>query len=98
MNIQTAYGKIKRKLVKEWELKGIENCVHLFDPSYKGELKDFYSQCRRTEFCRFMRREMGLCEKTTCRRFKAFDFSELELKGLNAVYEEFLTTLSPEEK
>lgn len=97
MNIQTAYGKIRRRLVKEWELKGIVNCVRMFDSGYSGDLKNFYEQCRRTEFCRFMSKNMGMCEKTTCKRFKAFDFSEIELKGLEAIYEEFKTMQATKE-
>lgn len=97
MNIQTAYAKIKRARVKEWELKGIRNCIYIYDPSYEGELRNFYEQCSRTSFCRFMSKKMGMCENTTCKRFKAFNFTEMELKGLEAIYEEFETSLKTEE-
>lgn len=88
MNIQTVYGKLRRSLVKEWELEGIANCIVAFQPGYEGNIYDFWEQCRKTDFCRFMETK-GISENTVRKRFTIQNFSTLEVIGLNAAYERF---------
>ena len=45
---------------------------------------------------RFMSSEMGMCSNTVWKRFSVFDFTELELKGLNEAYREYFATLISE--
>lgn len=88
VNIQTIYGKLRRSLVKEWELEGIANCIVAFQPDYEGNIYDFWEQCRKTDFCRFMETK-GISENTVRKRFTVQNFSTLEVFGLNAAYERF---------
>lgn len=88
LNIQTVYGKLRRSLVKEWELEGIANCIVAFQPDYEGNIYVFWEQCRKTDFCRFMETK-GISENTVRKRFTLQNFSELEVIGLNAAYERF---------
>lgn len=88
MNIQTVYGKLRRSLVKEWELEGIANCIVAFQPGYEGNIYDFWEQCRKTDFCRFMESK-GISDNTVRKRFTVRNFSTLEVIGLNAAYDRF---------
>lgn len=88
MNIQTAYGKLRRCLVKEWELEGIINCILGFQADYKGNIYDFWGHCKKMEFCRYMETK-GMSENTVRKRFTLQNFSLLELEGLDTAYERF---------
>lgn len=93
LNRFTAHTKFRRGLVRKWEMVGISQCVELFlGYPYQGRLEEFYDSLPvKSDFVKFMSAEMGLSERTVRRRFKAFDFTELEVKGLEKAYQEFLT-------
>lgn len=91
LNVQTAYGKLRRGRVRKWELVGIEHCIREFNPDYVGDLKDFLESTEsKTKFYAFMEKEYEMSAKTAFVRFQQFKFSELELKGINAAYDEFI--------
>ena len=89
-NFQRIRGKLYSSRIRKWELVGIESCILEFSPEYDGEMKDFLATTdRKTKFYYFMELECGMSTRTAFVRFQKFNFSELELKGLNAVYAEF---------
>lgn len=91
LNVQTAYGKLRRGRVRKWELVGIEHCIRKFDPDYSGDLKHFLESIEsKTKFYVFMEKKYQMSGKTSCTRFQQFNFTELELKGLKAAYDEFI--------
>lgn len=90
MSIPTAYGKLHKSRVRRWELLGIENCIRTFSPEYEGELKDFIQGLEsKHQFYAFMEKECGMSIKTASIHFPLFDFTELELIGFQAAYDEF---------
>ena len=90
MNQQTAYGKLRTARVKKWEISGIERCIRQFAPDYQGEMKDFYSSLsKKTEFCQYMNDKMEMSIKTVSSRFRRFDFTKIELDGLESIYHKF---------
>lgn len=99
VNVQTAYGKLRRMQVRRWEAEGIRRCILTFAPEYNGELKDFYAGLpSRIAFARFMKEKMQMSEKTTDKRFGAFDFTPLEIKGLDEAYQEFKEIVERDEE
>lgn len=89
--VQTAYGKLRRNLIKEWELIGLDECAHRFMPEFTGSANDFYQHyCGfKSHFEQFMV-QFGMCSKTANIRFRAADFTELQCKGLEAAFVEFM--------
>lgn len=91
LSAQTAYGKLRRNLIKEWERIGLDECAHRFMPEFTGSANDFYQYYWgfKNRFEQFMA-QFGMCSKTANIRFRAADFTELECKGLEAAFEEFM--------
>lgn len=91
MSFQTASSKMRVTRIRKWELVGIRNCILAFCPDYEGNFEDFMTSIEsKSKFYCFMEYEFGMSSKTAFVRFQQFNFSELELKGLNAAYDEFL--------
>lgn len=89
MSMSTAYQKIRLKRVRRWEVEGMEKCMREFDPEYKGKLEDFFSSVRvKGEFIEFMK-ERGMGERSLRSHFRSFDFTEIELRGMESIYEEY---------
>ena len=89
MSMSTAYQKIRLNRVRRWEAEGVEKCLIDFDPDYEGELKDFFSGVRKKgEFIEFMK-ERGMGEHALRAHFRNFDFTEVELRGLESIYKEY---------
>ena len=94
MNMCTAYGKFRSGRVKRWEAVGIQGCISQYMPEYVGKPEDFFGSLpSKTDFARFMSSEMGMCSNTVWKRFPVFDFTELEMKGLNEAYREYFASL-----
>ena len=91
LNRFTAHTKIRRGMFRKWEIVGIAECVNIFlGYPYEGRLEDFYEILSvKSDFLKFMSSELGISERTARRRFKDFDFTEFEIKGLEKVYQEF---------
>lgn len=91
MNINTAYRKFRHGIVRRWELLGIRECICRYAGDDVENINDFYNNLEvKSNFVKFMEEEMGMSEHTVRKRFKAFDFSKLEIKGLSNVYNEFI--------
>lgn len=98
MNVQTAYGKLRKMAVRRWEAEGIRKCILGFDPGYTGKPENFWDSLEdKKAFVCYMgeRMEMGAC--TVEKRFGNFDFTPLEVKGFDEAYEECLAELEKEE-
>lgn len=94
MSASTAYPKIRTSRFRKWETVGISDCIALFSPEYSGEAKDFYNSLPdKGSFQKFMSEKMGMGGRTVSIRFRAFDFSEVEMKGLNNIYKEYMEQL-----
>ena len=91
LNIQTAYAKLRECRFKKWECIGISACIREYAPSYRGKKKEFYQKLykKKLDFSYFME-SMGMCERTARKRFDAFDFTELELQGMDKAYDKFI--------
>lgn len=90
MSQSTAYQKIRLNRVKKWELTGIASCIDRFMPGYTGDLSDFYGNlANKGKFLTYMSTSMGMGERTARDRFRDFDFTELEIKGLEKIYNEY---------
>lgn len=99
MNVQTAYGKLRRMAVRRWEAEGIRRCIHGFDPGYTGKPEDFWDGLEdKRAFISFMDEQMGMGACTAERRFGRFDFTPLEVKGLDEAYGECMAELEREEE
>lgn len=93
MNFQTAHGKLHNARIRRWELLGIESCIKAYSPEFTGSLSDFFSQTEsKTRFCAYMKSECGMSSKTAFIRFTKFDFTNVELKGFNAIYDHFVSS------
>ena len=76
MNVQTAYGKLRRMAVRRWEAEGIRRCIHGFDPGYTGKPEDFWDGLEdKRAFISFMDEQMGMGACTAERRFGKFGSS-----------------------
>lgn len=98
INIYTAHTRFRRGILSQWMIVGIRGCIREFleDDSFT-DFENFYKDLPvKSKFIEFMQEEMGMCERTARERFKKFDFSELELIGLEAVYEQFIEEIIKE--
>lgn len=98
MSINTAHSRFRRGILSKWQIVGIKGCIREFleDDSFT-DFKNFYNDLPvKSEFIKFMQNEMGMCERTARTRFKKFDFNDLELVGLESVYEEFIQRITHE--
>lgn len=80
---RTMYEKLRRRRVKTWEGSGIVRCMDDF--GFHGTPEDLWRKCVKKQFCNFMETRQ-MCYATTWKRFSRNDFSELEMKGISAVY------------
>lgn len=89
MSMSTAYQKIRLNRVRRWEVEGVEKCLRDFDPDYDGRMEDFFENVhRKGKFIEFMK-ERGMGEHALRTHFRNFDFTELEIRGLESVYKEY---------
>lgn len=97
MSSSTAYPKIRKNRMKRWEVVGIAGCVKAFMPEYDGKLCDFYEgiSCK-GKFLSFMS-EMGMSDRTARDRFREFDFTEVEIKGMEKIFQEYKKTMEEKE-
>lgn len=92
MPISTAYSKIRLTRIEKWEWDGIENCIREFlDGTPPRDLNSFFDDIpNKWEFMRFMA-QRSMCERTAFLRFTSMNFKKWELKGIRAIWEEFLS-------
>jgi hypothetical protein len=83
--------------MKRWELVGIKGCIKQYMPGYDGELRDFYTSIKgRNRFITFMNEQMGMSRSAAIKRFRLFDFTEVEIKGFEEIYSEYKQTMMEE--
>lgn len=89
MSMSTAYQKIRLNRVRRWEAEGVEKCLRDFSPCYEGKLEDFFPGLpHKKEFIEFMNTR-GMGEHACRTHFRNFDFTEVEIRGLEAIYKEY---------
>lgn len=98
ISINTAHTRFRRGILSRWMIVGIRGCIREFleDDTFT-DFENFYNNLPvKLKFIEFMQKEMEMCERTARARFKKFDFKELELIGLEAVYEQFIQEIIKE--
>lgn len=98
ISINTAHTRFRRGILSRWMIVGIRGCIREFleDDTFT-DFENFYNNLPvKSKFIEFMQKEMEMCERTARARFKKFDFKELELIGLEAVYEQFIQEIIKE--
>lgn len=98
MSMSTSYQKIRQNRVRPWEVEGIERCIEEFAPDYNGDLSCFYENLSgKKQFMCFMN-ERGMSSHTVRERFRKFDFTEIELRGLGDIYNEYKKDIEETER
>lgn len=92
MPISTAYSKIRLTRIEKWEWDGIENCICEFlGGTPPKDFDSFFDDIpNKWEFMRFMAKR-SMCPRTAFLRFTNMKFKAWELKGIRAIWEEFLS-------
>lgn len=80
---RSMYAKLRNRRVKTWEGAGIVRCMDEF--GFHGTPGELWNKCIRNRLCEFME-EKQMSRATVWKRFGADDFTELELKGIAAMY------------
>lgn len=80
---RSMYAKLRHGRVKTWEGSGIVRCMDEF--GFHGTPGELWSKCIRNRLCEFMEGKQ-MSRATVWKRFGADDFTELELKGIAAMY------------
>lgn len=83
------YESFRGSNTSEWKKEGMFHCVQEFDPEYGGTLKEFWKNVQKNRFADFMNQK-GICRNTLWKKFTADDWTELELKGIKAMYQYWL--------
>lgn len=74
-----------------WELKGVKEMIHEFDPIYEGEPDEFYESCtQKVQFIQFMIDKGGMGKSSAYHRFRMFNFKKWEVLGLEYLLGQFL--------
>lgn len=83
-------------MFRKWEMVGILGCISCYiNEDYKGSVKDFYDSLSvKSDFLHFMCNEMQMSERTARERFRKDDFCEIELKGFETIYQEFVKSMN----
>lgn len=92
-----SFYTMRDKLVYEtgtfdlWEEKGVEGMIREFDPTYEGDVKDYFDTVAdKTPFIQFMVEKGGMGKTTCYQRFKFFNFKKWEVVGLERLFQQFM--------
>lgn len=83
------YESFRGANTSEWKREGMINCIKEFNPEHQGSLKDFWDGCSKNKFADFMISK-GICRNTLWKKFSTDNWTELEVKGIKAIYQYWL--------
>lgn len=82
------YENFRMGVFKRWKWEGIESCIREFCPGFEGKPEDLWAIAKKSHLCDFMGKK-DMSRMTVWKRFTAGDWTELELRGIRSVYQEW---------